>query len=177
MWKIETADDFVTVQFFNININITVELPAYLYAVSCFRIAVKINKHLIQTLLNAESKINMINYKIVKICDILIYCEVIFKMWIADSGKVLFYNCTENIKMKMADVTFILSIFVVKGIENELILECPWEQMIEANTFSWVNESVQWTICSSEKKIMFLNCFSKATSLCAEKNVFSAILN
>ena len=47
MWKTEAADDSVTVQFFDINIDTTGKLPACLYTASCFRIAVKINKHLI----------------------------------------------------------------------------------------------------------------------------------
>ena len=175
--KTEAADDFITVQFFDISIGITVELPAHLYAASCSRIAAKINECLIQTLLNAGSEINMMNHKIAEICDIPIHCEVILEMWTADSEKAPFYNCAENIEMKMTDIISIFFIFVVKGVENELILECLWEQVVEANTFSQMNGSVQWTICSSEKKIMFLNCLSEATSLHAEKNVFSVTLN
>ena len=45
--KTETIDNFITVQFFNISIDITIELPAHLYTVSCLKIAAKINKHLI----------------------------------------------------------------------------------------------------------------------------------
>ena len=92
MWKTEAADDSVTVQFLDININITVELPAYLYATLCSRIAVKVNKYLIQTFLNTESEINMINYKIIEVCDISICCEVTLKMRTADSEKVSFYD-------------------------------------------------------------------------------------
>ena len=47
MWKTETADGFMTVQFFNISINTTIKLPAHLYVVLCFRIAAKINEYLI----------------------------------------------------------------------------------------------------------------------------------
>ena len=177
MWKTETADDFMTVQFFSISINITIRLSAHLYAASYFRIAAKINEHLIQTLLNAESEINIMNYKIAEVCNISIHCEVTFKMQTADSEKTLFYNCTENVKMKMTDIISTLSIFVTERVENELILKCLWEQVIEINTSSQANESVQWTIHSSEKKIMFLNCLSEATSLHTEKNVFSATLN
>ena len=45
--KTEAADDSVTVQFFDINIDTTIELPACLYAALCSRIAVKINECLI----------------------------------------------------------------------------------------------------------------------------------
>ena len=83
------------------------------------------------------------NCKIAKICDISICCEVTFKMWTADSEKVSFYNCVENVEMKMTDVISIFSIFVIKGIENELILECLWEQVIETNIFNWADESVE----------------------------------
>ena len=117
------------------------------------------------------------NCKIAEIYDIFICCEVTFEMQTADSEKALFYNCAENVEVEVADVISILSIFVVKGVENELILECLWEWVIKANIFSWINGSVQWTIHSFEKKIVFLNCFSEATSLCVEKNVFSVILN
>ena len=175
--KIEAADNSITVQFFNININITVKLPAHLYAASCSKIAAKINEHLIQTLLNAESEINMINHKIAEICDIPIHCEVTFEMQTVDSGKAPFYSCAEDVEMKMADIISILFIFVAERVENKLIFEHFWKQAVEANIFSQADESVQWIIHSSEKKIMFLNCFSEATLLCAEKNVFSAILN
>ena len=126
----------MTVQFFNININITVELPAHLYTALCFRIAVKINKHLIQTLLNAESEINMINHKVAKVYDISIHCKITLEMWIADSKKALFYNCTENVKMKMIDITSIFSIFIIEKVENELIFEHLWEQAVKINIFS-----------------------------------------
>ena len=83
------------------------------------------------------------NCKIAKICDISICCEVTLKMWIIDSEKAFFYNYAENVEMKVTDVISTLSIFVAKGVENELILECLWEQMIEVNTFSWVDKSVE----------------------------------
>ena len=123
MWKIEAVDDSITVQFLDISIDITVELPVYLYVTSCLRIAAKINEYLIQTLLNAESEINMINCKIIEICNILIYCEVTFKMKTADLRKAFFYNCTENIKVNVTDIISTFFIFVVKRVENELILE------------------------------------------------------
>ena len=134
--KIEAVDDSVIMQFFNISINITVKLPAYLYVILCSRIAAKINKYLIQTFLNAESEINIMNHKITEVCDISIHCEITFEMQTADSEKAPFYNCAENVKMKMIDVTSTFSIFIVKGVENELIFEHLWEQMIEANIFS-----------------------------------------
>ena len=177
MWKTEAADDFIIMQFFNININITVELSAYLYAVLCSKIAVKINEHLIQTFLNTESEINMMNCKIVKVCGISIHCEITFEMQTADSGKTPFYSCAENIKMKMTGIISTFFIFVTEGVENELILEHLWEQVIEINIFSWADESVEWTICSFKKKIVFLNYLSEIISLCTEKNIFSATLN
>ena len=76
------------------------------------------------------------NHKIAEICDISICCEVILKMWTADSEKAPFYSCAENVEVKVADVTSILSIFIAEGVENELILECPWEQVVETNTSS-----------------------------------------
>ena len=114
----------MTVQFFDISINITVELPAHLYVTLCSRIAAKINGCLIQMLLNTESEINIINCKIVEICDIPICCEVTLEMQTADSEKASFYSCAENVKMKMTDIISILSIFVVKEVENKLIFEC-----------------------------------------------------
>ena len=45
--KTEAADDFMIMQFLNINIDITVELPAHLYATSCSRITAKINEYLV----------------------------------------------------------------------------------------------------------------------------------
>ena len=123
-------------QFFGINIDIMIELPAYLYTASCLRIAAKINEHLIQTLLNAELEINIMNHKVAEVYDISIYCEVILEMQTADSGKVFFYNCAENVEVKVVDVISILSILVAEGVENELILEHLWEQVIEINTFS-----------------------------------------
>ena len=165
MWKTEAADDSVTVQFFDISISITIELPACLYATSCSRIAAKINKHLIQTLLNAESEINMMNCKIIEICDISICCEVTLKMRTADSEKMLFYNCAENVEVNVTDIISILSIFVMEGVENELIFEHFWEQAVEINTFSWADGSVEWIIYNFEKKIMFLDCSFETTSL------------
>ena len=114
----------MTVQFFDISINITIKLPACLYAVLCSKITAKINEHLIQTLLNAESEINIINHKVTEVYDIPIHCEVIFEMQTADSEKALFYNCVENVKVKMADIIFTLFIFITKEVENELIFEC-----------------------------------------------------
>ena len=113
----------MTVQFFGININITIGLPAHLYATSYLRITAKVNEHLIQTLLNAESKINMMNYKVVEVYDISISCEITFKMQTADSGKASFYSYAENVEVKMIDITSTLFIFVTKKVENELILE------------------------------------------------------
>ena len=63
------------------------------------------------------------NYKIVEICDIFIHCEVTFKMKTADSGKALFYNCAENVKVNVIDVISIFFIFVAEGVENELIFK------------------------------------------------------
>ena len=97
----------------------------------------------------------MINHKIAKACDISIYCEITFKMWTADSEKTPFYNCAENVEVKMTDVNFILSIFVTEEVENELILKCLWEQMVKGNTSSWVDKSVEWTIHSFKKKSCF----------------------
>ena len=77
-------------QFFNISINITVKLPACLYIILCLRIAVKINEYLIQTLLNAESEINMMNCKVIEVCDISIYCEITLKMQTVNLRKVFF---------------------------------------------------------------------------------------
>ena len=125
MWKTEAADDSVAVQFLGISIDTTVGLPACLYTASCSRITAKVNGYLVQTLLNAESEINMMNHKIAEICDISICCEVTLEMWTADSEKVFFYNCAENVEVKVAGVTSTLSIFVAEGVENELILECP----------------------------------------------------
>ena len=59
--------------------------------------------------------------------DIFIYCEITLKMWTADSGKAPFYNCAENVKVKVIDIISTLFIFVVKGIKNELIFEHFWE--------------------------------------------------
>ena len=78
----------------------------------------------------------MINYKITEVCDIFIHCKVTFKMQTADSEKAPFYNCAENVEMKMTGITSTLSIFVTKGVENELILEHPWEQAVEINIFN-----------------------------------------
>ena len=127
MWKTEAVDDFMTVQFFNININITVELFACLYTTSCSKIAAKINECLIQTLLNVESEINMMNCKVAETCDIFIHCEVILEMWTADLKKMLFYDCVENVKVKMTDIISTLFIFIVKEVENELIFKYFWE--------------------------------------------------
>ena len=126
----------MSVQFFNISIDITVGLPACLYAILCLRIAVKINEYLIQTLLNAKSEINMMNHKIAETYSISIYCEVTLEMRTADSEKAPFYSCAENVEVKVTDIIFILSIFVAEGVENELILKCFWEQVIEVNTFN-----------------------------------------
>ena len=123
-------------QFLGISINITVGLPAHLYVTLCSKIAAKVNGHLIQTLLNAESEINIMNYKIIKICDISICCEVTLKMKTADSGKTSFYSCAENVEVNITDIISILSIFVTEGVENELILECSWKQAVKINTFS-----------------------------------------
>ena len=143
MQKTEVVDDFITVQFFDISIDIIIKLSAHLYAALCSRIAVKINECLIQTLLNAESEINIMSHKIAEICDIPICCKITFKMQTADSRKMSFYNYAENVEVKIADVTFILSIFIMKGVENELILKCFWEWAVEANTFSQADESVE----------------------------------
>ena len=88
-----------------------------------------------------------------------------------------FYSCTENVEVKMTDIIFTFSIFVAEGVENELILKHLWEQVVEANTFNWADGSVEWIIHNSEKKVVFLNCSSEITSLCTEKNIFSATLN
>ena len=117
------------------------------------------------------------NHKIAEACDIFIHCEVIFEMRTADLEKVSFYSCVENVEMKVTDIIFTLSIFVAKRIENELILKYLWKWAVETNTFSWADESVEWIIHSFEKKIVFLNYLFETTSLCAEKNVFSATLN
>ena len=47
MLKTKAVDNFVIMQFFNININITVELSAHLYITLCSKITAKINKYLI----------------------------------------------------------------------------------------------------------------------------------
>ena len=117
----------MTVQFFDISINIIIELLAHLYAVLCLKIAAKINEHLIQTLLNAESEINMINCKIAEIYNISIHCEVTFEMKTADSRKASFYDCAENVEVNVAGIISIFFIFVTEEVENELILECLWE--------------------------------------------------
>ena len=65
----------------------------------------------------------MINCKIAETCNISICCEVTLKMRTADSEKVPFYNCIENVEMKMIDIIFTFFIFVMKGVENELIFE------------------------------------------------------
>lgn len=122
--KTEAVNDSVTVQFLNISINIIIGLPAHLYATSCSKIAAKINEHLIQTLLNAESEINIINHKVAKAYDISIHCDVTLEMQTADSEKAPFYSCAEKIKVKIADVIFTLSIFITEEIENELIFKC-----------------------------------------------------
>ena len=54
-----------------------------------------------------------------------------------------FYNCAENVEVKMADITSTLFIFVAEGVENELILEHLWKQMVEANISSQADESVE----------------------------------
>ena len=64
------------------------------------------------------------NYKIIKICDIFIYCEITLKIQTADSKKMFFYNYVENVKMKITDIIFIFSIFIAEKIENELIFKC-----------------------------------------------------
>ena len=127
MWKTEAADDFIIMQFFNINIDIMIELSAHLYATLCLKIAAKINECLIQTFLNTESEINIINCKVVEVCDIFICCEVTLEMQTADSEKASFYNYAENVEMKMTDIIFTLSIFVAKGVKDELILEHFWK--------------------------------------------------
>ena len=76
------------------------------------------------------------NYKIAEVCDIFIYCKVILEMWTIDSEKVFFYNYVENVKVKVIDVISTFSVFVVKRVENELILEHLWEQVIEVNIFN-----------------------------------------
>ena len=119
----------------------------------------------------------MINYKVAEVCDISIHCEVTLEMWTADSGKAFFYSCAENVKVEMIDVISTFFIFVAEGVENELIFKCFWEQTVEVNIFNWADESVEWTIHSFKKKIVFLNCSFKTTLLCIEKDVFSAILN
>ena len=119
----------------------------------------------------------MMNCKVAEVCNILICCEVTLEMWTADSGKAPFYDCAEDVEVEVVDVISTLSIFVVKGVENELILECFWEQVIETNTSSQADGFVEWIICSFKKKIVFLDCFFETISLCAEKNVFSATLN
>ena len=117
------------------------------------------------------------NCKVAEACDIPIHCEITLEMQTADSGKAPFYSCAEDVEVKMADIIFTFSIFVAEGVENELIFEHFWEQVIEVNTFNWADESVQWTIHSFEKKIMFLDCLSEVTSLHTEKDIFSATLN
>ena len=117
------------------------------------------------------------NYKVTEVCDISIHCEVTLKMRTVDSGKASFYSCAENVKVNVTDIISILSIFVAEGVENELIFKCFWKQMIETNTFNWTDEFVEWIIHSSEKKIMFLNCFFETTLLYTEKDIFSATLN
>ena len=67
------------------------------------------------------------NCKIAEICDIFICCEITLEMWTVNSRKVPFYNCAKNVKIKVIDVIFTFSIFVVKEVENELILEHLWE--------------------------------------------------
>ena len=114
-------------QFFSISIDIIIKLFAHLYALSCLKIAVKINKCLIQTFLNAESEINMMNCKIVETYNISIHCEVTFEMRTADSKKASFYNCAENVEVKITDIISIFFIFIMKGVENELILEHFWK--------------------------------------------------
>ena len=117
------------------------------------------------------------NYKIVEICDISICCEVTFEMQTADSGKAPFYSCAKNVKIKMTDVISTLFIFIAERVENKLIFKHFWEQVVEINIFSWVNEFVEWIIHSFKKKIVLLNCFLEITSLHTEKNIFSATLN
>ena len=63
------------------------------------------------------------NYKIVEIYKISICCEITLEMWTADSKKMSFYNCVENVEMKIIDIIFILFIFVTERIENKLIFE------------------------------------------------------
>ena len=111
------------IQFFNISINITVKLSACLYIILCSKIAAKINEYLIQTLLNAESEINIMNYKIIEVCDISTCCKVILKMRTADLKKISFYNCAKNVEVNVIDVIFIFFIFIMKKVENELIFE------------------------------------------------------
>ena len=77
--------------------------------------------------MNTRSEINMINCKIADTYNISIHCEITLEMWTADSRKMFFYNCTENVEVKMIDVIFIFSIFVTKEVENELIFKCLWE--------------------------------------------------
>ena len=83
------------------------------------------------------------NYKIIKIYSISIHCEVTLKIWTADSEKAPFYNCAENVEMKMAGITSTLFIFVAERVENELILEHLWEQTVEINISNQTNESVE----------------------------------
>ena len=78
----------------------------------------------------------MINYKIAETCNILIHCEITLEMQTADLKKASFYSCAENVEIKIINIIFILSIFVVKKVENELIFEHLWEQAVETNIFS-----------------------------------------
>ena len=175
--KTEAADGFMAMQFLGTSIGTAVGLPAHLYVTSCSRITAKVNGHLVQTFLDAGSEINMMNYKIAEICGIPIHCEVTLEMQTADSEKAPFYSCAEDVEVKIAGIISTLSIFVTEGVENELILEHLWEQVVEANTFSQADGSVEWTIHNFKKKVMFLDCFSKTTPLHTEKDVFSATLN
>ena len=58
-------------------------------------------------LLNAELEINIINYKIINIYNISIYYEVILEIKTVDLKKMFFYNCTENVEIKITDIFFV----------------------------------------------------------------------
>ena len=147
----------------------------FMYVVVCSIVSVMIEDIKIKTMFNSETEVNCMFKQLIDTVQLFMRQSISIIMISVINERAHFFDVCETIFINIDSITISISIFVVKRLDHELLLERFFQRVICMNSINMNNESFEMILHSlnKEKRMNFLKMFVEHINNEEEKLMFT----
>ena len=147
----------------------------FIFVVVCSIVSVMIANIKIKTMFDNEAKVNCMFKRLIDVVQLLVRQNINIIMINVINERARFFNVCEAVLINIDSITILISVFVVKRSDHELLLKRFFQRAARMSSININNESLEMILHSlnEKKRVSFLKVPAEHVSNKEKKSVFA----